>query len=161
MTDLNRRSLVKLAAGMAMGAAATGTGTATADESDFLFPARPADGKAKDEALQQAINYPYSYMFSEQVNVKLEGDRHSRDMVITSALDANQRATKHYIRSGTMRIFRANADLDEFTKQGGLYWRFNGKDGTVQFKKAGAVVMVVRDHDDNVRFYTLQLDLRC
>ena len=161
MTDLNRRSVVQLAAGLAIGAVATDPRRAAADDSGFLFPARPRDPNAKDEALASAIRHPHNYMFREQVDVKLEGDKHSRELVITSARNEDQKSVKEFIRSGTMRIFRADPDVDDFTKQGGLYWRFNGKEGKVQFKQPGAIVMVVRDHDDHVRFYSLQPDLRC
>jgi hypothetical protein len=133
---------------------------ASADWDDLAFP-KAGDPQAKDEALASAIKHPYSLMFGEQVEVKLGGDRRGRELVIMSARDEDQKSVKEYIRSGTMRIFRADADMDEFTKQGGLHWWFNGKPGKVQFKQPGAIVMVVRDHDDNVRFYTLKLDLRC
>jgi hypothetical protein len=100
-------------------------------------------------------------MFGEQIDLKLDGDRYSRDLVITSACDEDGRSTQVNLRSASMRIFRADAHKDEFTRKGGLYWEFNGKKGTVQFKAPGALVMVVRDQNDAVRFYTLMLDIRC
>jgi hypothetical protein len=161
MNNLSRRDVVKLAAGVVAGASAcTSAAAAEGDFFDFAT-AKPADPNAVDAALISAIDNPYIQMFGEQVEVKLEGDRYSRELVITSARDKNQKPTKHYVRSGTIQIFRADADVDEFTKSGGLYWSFNGKQGKVQFKNPGQIVMVVRDHNDNARFYTLHPDLRC
>lgn len=161
MENISRRKAVKLAAGLAMGSgvlAAATTGQAD-DLTGLTF--LPSDPKATDEALLNAIRYPLSYMFTEQIELKLEGDRSSREVVITSALNERRQKTKHYIRPGTMRVFRADPYVDDFTREGGLYWRYNRKDGQVKFKKPGQVVLVVRDNEQNVRFYTLMLDLRC
>lgn len=161
MSNPNRREVVKLAAGLAIGAGVALPGAAAELSWEDLAVAAPADPKALDEQLASAIRSPSTYMFSEQVNVKLVGDGHSRELVITSTRNVEQKSVKVYIRSGTMRIFRADPNVDEFTRQGGVYWHFNGQDGKVQFKRPGAIVMVVRDADDQVRFYTLQHDLRC
>ena len=83
-----------------------------------------------------------------------------RDLYITSARDSLQGGEVR-VPPGSMRIFRADAGRDAFTQQGGLYWRFRDTPGKAQFKQPGALVMVVRDHDDTVRCYSLVLDLRC
>lgn len=149
MDTLNRRNAVKLAASLTIG---TGL-TAHAAFSD--------DKPKMDTELAAAGQGLSAYMFREEVTVKLVGDGRSRDLVITSARDAELRETLIYVRSGTMRVFRADAEKDDFTKSGGIYWRFFGKEGTVKFKTPGALVMVVRNHDDTVKFYTLAPDIRC
>jgi len=65
------------------------------------------------------------------------------------------------IRPGTMRIFRADAGKDEFTKKGGLYWKCGKAEGKFQFQEPGALVMALRDQDGTVRCYSLALDFRC
>jgi hypothetical protein len=100
-------------------------------------------------------------MLTDQVTVKLDGDRRGHEFVIRSARDEKQRPTKIYMLSGKMRIFLADPDQDEFTKNGGLYWSFAGKEGKTQLRKPGAIVMAVRDTEDTVRFYTLRMDFRC
>jgi hypothetical protein len=62
---------------------------------------------------------------------------------------------------GSMRIFVADAGHDEFTRQGGMYWKCGKTQGKFQFKQIGAPVMVVRDKDGTVHCYSLVLDLRC
>lgn len=159
MSDLSRRNLVRLAAGLAVGAGVVTPAMTSADEFGQLL--NFGDGVVEDKQLESVIKNPSHYMFGEQAVVKLEGDRHSRDLIITSARDVSNQSSKVYVRSGTMRIFRANPDVDDFTKQGGFYYTFNGKQGQVQFKHPGQIVMVVRDHNDNAWFYTMVFDLRC
>ena len=69
--------------------------------------------------------------------------------------------TQVRVPSGAMRIFRADTNQDEFTRQGGIYWRFHEQKGRIQFNQPGALVMIVRDRDDTVRCYSLVHDLRC
>lgn len=155
MHFIHRRDAVKLVAGMAIGTVAV---PAVAQELPGSFAVA---AKAKDEALASAVKNLPMYMFSEEVVIQLEGDRYSRDLVITSARDEEGRSVSVHVRSASLRVFRADDDQDEFTRQGGLYWKFHGKQGKVQFKRPGALVMVLRDHLDNARFYTLTPDYRC
>ena len=60
-----------------------------------------------------------------------------------------------------MRVFRARTDVDDFTAKGGVYWKCGKDAGKFQFKTAGALVMVVRDHDGTVPCYQLGKDFRC
>jgi hypothetical protein len=151
MTDVSRRDAVKLAAGLAVGAGTLAIQEARGQEA----------GKPADPQLEQATRNPQAFMFGEQVTFKIEGDGHSRELFITSARDSQGRRARLPVPAGSMRIFRADADLDAFTRQGGLYWQFRDTQGKAQFKQAGALVMIVRDHDDTVRCYTLVPDLRC
>ena len=152
MTALTRRDVIKGAAGVAMG-----VGALTSRKSRGEIQ----DGPGKDLTLEQAIKNPQSFMFSEQASFKIEGDGYSRDLFITSARDSQAKRVQMRVPAGSMRIFRADANVDEFTKQGGMYWQFFGKEGKVQFKQPGALVMIVRDHDDVVRCYSLVFDFRC
>jgi hypothetical protein len=114
-----------------------------------------------DAALTMAQSSPAGFMFSEQLSFKLAGDGYSRDLVITSAKDAEGKPERVFIRSATMRIFRADAGIDAFTREGGVYWQFHDKAGTFKFKEPGALVLLVREHDDTVRCYSLTFDERC
>jgi hypothetical protein len=61
-----------------------------------------------------------------------------------------------------MRIFRADAGRDDFTKQGGWYWHCGKTEGQAQFvKQPGALIMVVRQMDGTVYWYLLIMDCRC
>jgi hypothetical protein len=114
-----------------------------------------------DQALEQALRHPESFMFREQVTFKLEGDGHSRDLYITSATSPEGKPQRVRVPSAAMRIFRADASVDEFTRKGGVYWEFFGNAGKFQLKDPGALVLIVREHDDTVRCYSLMHDLRC
>ena len=154
MRSFNRRDAVKLAAGLTLGVSVL-----AADEALGQETKKPA----KDPQLETALASPYQFVFGEQVSFKTSTtEPHTFDLVITSARDPvgtnNEGIT---VRPGTMRIFRADADRDEFTKKGGMYWRCGDTKGKVQFKEAGPLVMVVREHDGAVRCYTLALDYRC
>jgi|SRR6185437_16087350 len=70
---------------------------------------------------------------------------YSRDLVITSALDENGKLAPVYVRSSSVRVFRADAGVDDFTKSGGLHWRFHDKTGKVRLPSAGEIVMIVRE----------------
>jgi hypothetical protein len=59
-----------------------------------------------------------------------------------------------------MRVFRADAGVDEFTRKGGLRWEFFDQKGDITLAVPGAIVMAVRE-DDTVRCYTMTLDFRC
>jgi hypothetical protein len=156
MSTLSRRNAVKVAAGLAVGAGALTAREALGDAEKT--------GEAKlttDLALGEALTNPQLFMFSEQITFKIEGDGYSRDLFITSARDTDGNATQVRVPPGSMRIFRVDANVDGFTKSGGMYWQFFGKTGKVQFKQASALVMIVRDRDDTVRCYSLVFDFRC
>lgn len=156
MSDVNRRDAVKLAAGLAVGAVGLAPRDARADQ------AQPVAAKASvDPMLESAQSNSQIFMFREQVTFRIEGDGRSRTLAFTSARDTQGKATHIHVPSAAMRIFRADAGLDEFTRQGGIYWKFRETEGKIQFKQPGALVMVVRDHDDTVRCYALDYDLRC
>ncbi len=148
MSKSTRRDVVKLAAGLAAASAVPATGEELA---------RPEAG---DSALQRAMDNPQIHMLSEPVTFQLETDRFSRDLHITSARDQQGKSMRVRVPSHSVRIFRADAAVDDFTRQGGLHWRFNGKDGKTLLKHPGGIVMVVRE-GDTVRCYTMTPDFRC
>lgn len=138
MSEVNRRDAARVVAGLALG---TGAFTAVlADQPDEATGVVGAE--AKDQTLATAVRNLTGYMFQEEQTVKLNGDGHSRDLIITSARDQDSRSAEVRVRSASMQVFRADADKDEFTQKGGVYWTFNGKQGTVQFKQPGALVVV-------------------
>ena len=131
-------------------------------------PTETADAKVKrDEYLAQAKQYPESFMLSDPEILVLKLDGNGYDLVITSARDEEGNRGEVGIRSRCVRIFRADPTVDEFTSQGGVYWRFRGMSGKVMLKKPGidrlnsaAIVMAVRD-EQTIRLYTMMPDLRC
>ena len=151
MSDVTRRDLVKLAAGLAVGA-----GAVAGNEAVALEAIKPAtDGELRIDLTSLA-----GYRLAEQVTTKIDDTGHSCDLVITSAILDGQ-STFVYVRSNQVRVFRADAGIDEFTKLGGLYWRFGDSKGKMQFKKPGALVMVLRDGKGMVNWYSLAIDFRC
>ena len=156
MADTNRRDALKLTAGAVLAAGLASDNRAAAQE-----PTAPLDAM-----LVSAKSSPHHFMLSNPVVFKIEGGYAGRDLVITSALDENGKPAPVHLRSQWMRVFRADAGVDEFTKGGGLYWRFNDKSGKVQLPKSyltplGAIVLVVREDHDTVRCYTMVPDMRC
>ena len=152
MSEVNRRDAAKLAAALAIGAVGT---SAAAQE-----PKKPT-APPRDEALARAIEDPFMYMLGKPVTVRLGGDGGNIDLVITSALGVDGKPTAVRLKPGKVTIFRADAGVDEFTKGGGLRWRFFGKPGEAKLATPGAVLMVLYDWDDTARFYTMHTDFRC
>lgn len=156
MSDVNRRDAVKMAAGLAIFAVGLGTQNVQGEQS-----ALPAAPPTTDSELKSAQAGPEIFMFEEQVTFKIDGDGRSRPLYFTSARDERGETAIIQVPSSSLRIFRADAGRDAFTRQGGIYWKYREADGKIQFKKPGALVLVVRDADDTVRCYSLAYDLRC
>jgi len=165
--------LVKCAAGLAVGSGLATAGSAFAQETDK--PAGAAQAKSADESLAWARRSPQSFMLSAPQIFALDIDNYSRDLYITSARDEHGNPERVRVPSQSVRIFRADANLDEFTRQGGMHWHFRDKPGKVKLPKAtgseqvklsaaqpvrGEKVMVVRDRE-TVRCYTMTPDERC
>jgi hypothetical protein len=167
MSQFNRREAVKWAVGAAACAGGLAGRAAGGDEKPVgggqpgIAPQQVTSQRPTDAALEQALRSPSTFMFREQVTFKLEGDRHSRDLYITSARNPEGKPERVRVPSASMRIFRADSSVDEFTREGGVYWQFFGKEGKFQLKDPGAIVLIVRDHDDTVRCYSLIHDVRC
>jgi len=155
MSDLSRREIVKLAAGLGVGA-----GVATGSLEAGQEPKKPT-AEPKDRLLAMAASSPQGFMLTGPAIFQIKGDGASRDLFITSARDPEGKPTQVRVPSGSVRIFRADADVDEFTKQGGLHWRFHEAQGRVKLKTPGEIVMVVREGYDTVRCYIMTPDLRC
>lgn len=96
------------------------------------------------------------------------------ELVVTSARDAEGRPTKLFIKSGTVRVFRADASLDDFTAKGGWYWYSRDAQGQTAFEprpgddglsdtppKAGPLVLVIYHPDGTIDWYSLHYDMRC
>lgn len=160
MSDLSRREVVKLAAGLAVGAGVATGGLAAGQE-----PKKPADpppaAEPKDPLLAMAASSPQGFMLTGPETFQIKGDGASRDLIITSARDQDGKPTHVRVPSGSVRIFRADPDVDEFTRQGGLHWRFHDTRGRVKLKTPGEIVMVVREWSDTVRCYIMTPDERC
>lgn len=157
MSDVTRREAVKLTAAAAVGAVLAPVGAMGQDK-----PAKQ-DKPPADPQLEAALKSPIGFMFDEEVTFKTSTtEPHTFDLIITSGYTLggpyNDRV---HVRPGTMQIFRARSDQDECTKKGGMYWRCGATEGRTQFKKAGPLVLIVRDHDGTGRCYTLIHDLRC
>ncbi|WP_029631862.1 hypothetical protein [Zavarzinella formosa] len=150
MRDVNRRDVVRFVAGLA-----AGTGLMAASEASAKDPKPPADPE-----LELALSSLGTFMFAEQLKTKIDDNGPGRDVVITSAI-ADGKSTHVYLRSNSVRIFRADANVDDFTKKGGVHWYFGDTKGKIQFKNPGALIMVMRDEDGIVRWYSLGLDFRC
>ena len=150
--DMNRRDAMKATAGLALGAGVL-TGTEAIGQEAK---------KAADQLLETALKDPYVFMFAEEVTFKTSvTEPYTFNLVITSARDPRNGGETVEVRPGSMRIFRADADKDEFTRKGGVYWRCGKTEGKFQFKEPGALVMAVRDQDGTVRCYSLAIDARC
>ena len=125
-------------------------------------PAPSAGGAtqpARDEMLQSAREHPSAFMFTAATTSR--ADEGSYDLIITSARGVDGSPTTLLVPPGSMRVFRADADRDEFTKKGGWYWRIKDTQGKSSFSDPGALIMVVRDLDGTVHWYALFPDIRC
>jgi hypothetical protein len=130
----------------------------------FVCATLAAEGQSVEESaavhlLEQAMQNPQGLMFVEQTTSKCTTD--GEELHITSARGVNGEAQGVILLPGKMQVFRADTRVDEFTKQGGWYWKCGKDSGKLQFKQSGAVIMVVRDLDGTVHWYALGIDLRC
>jgi len=114
--------------------------------------------KATPEALKGARQHPWSQMFLEQATTK--GDPNAT-LVISSTLGEDGKPNEEWMKPTKAHIILANPDVDDFTRQGGLYWRQGKTSGTVKFKQAGALILIVRQADGTVNWFTLHTDFRC
>jgi hypothetical protein len=156
MKAVTRRDVVKFAAAasVAVAGGATAIGQERKEPVDAPPPAPP------DSLLALAVASPQSFALGVPVTFRFQSDGHSRDLVFTQVLDEQERQVTVHLRSGTVRIFRADAGVDDFTKRGGLRWEFFDQKGEIQLETPGAIVMAVREND-RVRCYTMTPDYRC
>ena len=159
MGEVNRRDAARLAAALVLGAA--GTSAAAEEPKDRTDCLTASPRGQRDEVLSKVIADPSRYMLAKPVTVRLGGDGHTWDLVITSALGVDGKPTTIRIKPGKVAIFRADAGLDDFTKEGGLRWQYFGKKREAKLSTSGAIVMVLHDWDDTARFYTMHVDYRC
>jgi|GEM_PF-1565086 len=177
MSKVSRRDAVKMVAGMGIGAAGVGLianrdsdSQAATKQKETTGKSEPAtqvaekeDGNSKriDKELESALKDPSMFYFLEKVTFK-KPDRKYR-LIFTSAYSNPEWDSQEVKldRTGAMRIFRAIADQDEFTRQGGLYWKNHNTTGKIQFKHPGALVLAVCELDGTVNCYSLMYDIRC
>ena len=150
MNDLSRREAVKMVAGLGLG-----LGTLAARDTGAAETAQPEDKMLKD-----ASENPARFIFTAQQTFKTTPSGYR--LVFTSAVrkptDPKEGVS---LLPASMRIFRADSDLDEFTRKGGLYWKCGKEEGQIQFKNPGEVIMAVYDQDGTVNCYSLFYDVRC
>ncbi|QDT95859.1 hypothetical protein [Gimesia aquarii] len=153
MSDLSRRDAVKMVAGLTMGAMVTGDINGEENK------------KVADPLLDSARKWPWSFRIIEQVTFKTSPTQ--SNLFFTSAHAPGHLPKGIRLLLGSMYVFRAETDHDEFTRQGGLYWECGKTKGKVQFKQKGtfnqqgALVMAIRDLEGTVNCYSLEPDLRC
>ncbi len=111
-----------------------------------------------DEDLVRARNCLVAFKVDEHVVTK--ADAHE-NIVVISAQGLGADDENATVRPGSIRFFRADASLDEFTKQGGWYWRHGEIKGKSQFAQPGALIMVVYQPDGTVHWYSLLREFRC
>lgn len=141
-----------------------------AESGNGVGPKGPLSSHPTDQMLELALKSPQALQFCEELTTKLDS---KADLVVTSSRDAQGRQSYVYVRTGTMRVFRADAVQDDFTKQGGWHWRCGDIKGKSQFKSpmgesiipppegAGPLVMVIRQLDGTAHWYSLTADFRC
>jgi hypothetical protein len=156
MGNLKRRDAVKQMAGLAI----LGTGGVLARSAAAQEGSQQRKAP-QDPILKTAVASPQAFMLSEPVSFTVEGDGRSRDLIVTSSVNEDGKQIPVRVPSGTMRVFRADASVDDFTQQGGVYWKFYNTSGKVQLSTPGAIVMIVREGNDTVRCYEMTIDLRC
>jgi hypothetical protein len=135
--------------------------------SAFVLADNPEGAEPIDQALEQALRNPQSFMFSghsTSQTAPYDG------LVITSARGKDGKRTKVTVYAGTMQVFRADATIDDFTKQGGWYWTCDEVQGKSQFVSApdqfppppdgaGPLIMVVRQQNGDVDWYALTFNM--
>jgi hypothetical protein len=160
MNNVNRRDVVKLAAGLAVGAGVLAAQPSPAQEAPAASD--PSGKPSVDRQLEMALKDPERFQFTEQFTFKTSTtDPHTQHLEITPVQGSRLGYDVVAVPTGTIRIFRADAAPDEFTKKGGLYWKCGKDQGKLQFKQPGPLVMVVRDKDGTVHCYSLAMDYRC
>lgn len=172
MSDVSRRDVVKMVAGMGI-VATTGVGviatrdtgseaattkeesTSKRETAQKQATAKKEENKKKiDEDLKSALANPSRFMFLEQVTFKTPHP--NRAFLFTSAYSNPEGDRKGVrLRPGRMQVFRAIADQDEFTRQGGVHWKNNKTTGKIQFKHPGALVLAVYDLNGTVNCFSL------
>lgn len=161
MSDVSRREALRLGAGLAVGGGLLAGRDVLGDE-----PAKdeaPKEAKpVEDWKLKSAQENPEAFMFTQEITFKSSTtDPYTQFVKISPVKGSRQGYEEVLLPIGSMRIFRAYADKDEFTRKGGLYWKCGKSEGKIQFSEPGELVMAVRDRDGTVRCYSLEFDLRC
>ena len=116
-----------------------------------------------DKALAHAVRNPQAFQLRPAGSFHLNSDGRSRSLVISQALNANKQRDDVYMKSDSMRIFRA-----EPLETGGFFkWRFHDKEGSFETsltswsRSLGPILMVFREGPDLVRVYVMTPDMRC
>ncbi|QDU36187.1 hypothetical protein Mal4_04710 [Maioricimonas rarisocia] len=160
--SINRRALLATLGGAAL---------ATAVSPDHLpGETEPQGDGAADNALEDVRQHGLGgYMFLDHATSIVDA---RQDLFVTSARVPQGEAMPFRIRPATMEVFRADATVDDFTREGGWYWKCGDAEGKSRFRNGktplltshaggGPLVMAVYQPDGVVHWYSLQMDLRC
>lgn len=188
MGTMNRRDVVKRAAGLAVvGAGGFAAGRAGGQEAkkdaappppEVVALPRPRHSELPvvpgDPMLERTLENPFAFMFMEEAVFSVGPDKGGYPVVFASAFHPWAIDGGVSLRVASMVVFRADAGRDDFTSQGGVYWRCDTAEGKFQYKASneidgvaadgtprGALILAVRELADTVRCYRLILDLRC
>ena len=160
MKSLTRREAAAVAA--AALAAPMVDSQLSAEETKDGEPAHATED-GLDKALAHAVRNPQAFQLRPAGSFKLNGDGRSRSLVISGALNAHKNRSDVYMKSDSMRIFRA-----EPLETGGFFkWRFHNEQGlfetslTSWSRSLGPILMVFREGPDLVRVYVMTPDMRC
>ncbi|MFG0334947.1 MAG: hypothetical protein ACF8TS_16445 [Maioricimonas sp. JB049] len=160
--SINRRTLLTTLGGAAL--ATTVSPGSSHGEIDT-----PADG-VTDSALENVREHGLGgYMFLDHATSIVDA---RQDLFVTSARVPQKEAMPFRIRPATMEVFRADATVDDFTREGGWYWKCGDVEGKSHFSSGktpllashaggGPLVMAVYQPDGVIHWYQLQIDLRC
>ncbi|EDL60345.1 hypothetical protein [Gimesia maris] len=179
MSNLSRRDAVKMVAGL--GIVATGAGVIATRGSDSEAAAKPnqasnhppapdqqpeADANQIDKELKRAIENPFQYYFLEKLS--FQAPKTNRAVFFTSAYGNPERESREERKSreerlspSTMRVFRAITDQDDFTRQGGVYWKSEGTTGQIQFEHPGGLFLALFGPEGMVHCYSLFHLFKC
>jgi hypothetical protein len=155
MSTLNRRDVVKRAAGLAVvGAGGFGVGRAAGQEGKKDAPpsvpeapkeAIPSQRRSPhyelptvpgDPMLERAIECPSMFMFVEEVAFEVGADAAGHDVVFASDRHPWAHADGVHLRHSSMVVFRAFSPRDDLTRRAFVYWRCNAAEGNFQYKQA-------------------------
>ena len=160
MKTLTRREAAAVAAAT-LAAPITMSRLSAEEPNDDATPAATED--RFDKALAHAVRNPQAFQLRPAGSFQLNSDGRSRSLVIAQALNAHRERDDIYMKSDSMRIFRA-----EPLEAGGCFkWRFHNEEGLFETnlnswsRSLGPILMVFREGPDLVRVYVMTPDMRC
>lgn len=170
MRTVNRRDAARLAAGLGIGLSLVEPDPTQA-QTDKPQATPLVVGQAPDDCeLEQATRSPQSFIMTERGATQLPDRYAQHDLKVTSVRPTPE-GTVVSLRPQTLKVFRVDADVDDFARGGGIYWEIGPpKDpfkGRTQLNAPpilvtpGLLMMAIRNAAGLVRWYSLEPDLRC